>query len=510
MGCRLPHGDDHLEGVVDVEKDIHKMNPDDTEVEPSRENNNKGEELSVMNMFKYFCSMALLVFSVAIIMSLIFTKQTQLSQMAHPAIAFVLIWFLLLWLAMMEGGQASLVGLYPVNRDLYKDSHPTAFKSTYLAHKGDNMERFIVGRQFLVVLVVFLTNLSGAALPDSVVLGLPATLNSIFCGSGVAVIFVTVIIGQLTAQINATSCMLDVINNYFMLYFVTYVSLAIEFSGLLHSVYLVQVVFSKLSGKPITSNEPPRTALQTCFFWIRVLFSCTILGFAFAVVLRALFSNKTTMWDGFPSVVSVILFFVLMGFAGMMEGMQIAFLAVLKLPEEELSKYPIAKKNCDLTFKGTNLQAFLIGRQISVTACMFVVARIITLDVEPGQGENIFGVSDEFQETFLNSNILGAIITTIASSLVWRVIASSSPILFLSNPLIYVIIRLCLIIEASGLCSAAWVLAGIQKKVARFQPDEKYIGVVENVEDDLELQATIESTYSEVQEKPEGEQVASC
>ena len=48
--------------------------------------------------------------------------------------------------------------------------------------------------------------------------------------------------------------MLDFINNYFML-FSTYFSLFIEFTGLLHGVYLVQYLFSALTGKPIESKE---------------------------------------------------------------------------------------------------------------------------------------------------------------------------------------------------------------------------------------------------------------
>jgi len=89
-----------------------------------------------------------------------------------------------------------------------------------------------------------------------------------------------------------------------------------------------------------------------------------------------------------------------MAFVGMMEGMQIALFAVVNLPEEERSRHPIAHKNCQLTFTGTNLQAFLIGRQICVTMCMFVVARITSVavdtDVEDGS-QNIFGVSDGLQ-----------------------------------------------------------------------------------------------------------------
>ena len=80
----------------------------------------------------------------------------------HPAAAFFIFWFLIIWLAMMERGQGALIGLQPVDKALYAETHPRKLKNTTLVHKGDNMERFIVGRQFLVVLVIFLINMCGA------------------------------------------------------------------------------------------------------------------------------------------------------------------------------------------------------------------------------------------------------------------------------------------------------------------------------------------------------------
>jgi len=53
------------------------------------------------------------------------------------------------------------------------------------------------------------------------------------------------------------------------------------------------------------------------------------------------------------------------------------------------------------------------------------------------------------------------------------------PLAFLSNPLIYLIIRLCLVLESTGVCSAAWLLAIIHKQIAGFQLDEVYIGTAE-------------------------------
>jgi Silicon transporter len=426
--------------------------------------------------FKYLYSLALLIFCVVLVMGSIFTQQTTSTSNGFPTIgAFVIFWFLILWLAMMEGGQGALVGLQPIDRSLYQESHPRSYKIAGIVHRGDNMERFIVGRQFLVVLVVFVSQLMSSATPDIELWGISKEATEIFLNSGVALMVVTIVLGQLTAQLNAANCMLDFINNYFMLYFVTYFSMAIEYSGLLHSVYLVQIIFSKLSGQATATTEveqPPRSFVQRSFFWLRVLFSLSLLGFAFAVTLTALFQGQTTMWRGVPEWVSVVLFFLLMCFVGLMEGLQIALFAVVNIPAEDLErKSAAAFKNCQLTFRGENLQAFLIGRQICVTICTFVIARITTLDVQVGVDDNIFGVSDGIQN-FFNTGLLGAVITTIVSSLAWRIIASSFPIAFLSNPLIGNILRLCLLLEASGICSSAWVLARYHKPMVNYQPDD--------------------------------------
>ena len=70
------------------------------------------------------------------------------------------------------------------------------------------------------------------------------------------------------------------------------------------------------------------------------------------MTLKALFEGQTTMWEGVPKWVSVILFFVLMSIVGMLEGMQIAFFAVAKLSKDEQAQHPVAMKTCDLLFQG--------------------------------------------------------------------------------------------------------------------------------------------------------------
>ena len=211
---------------------------------------------AALESFKYLYSSALLILSLIIVHAAMFTNQTTATADfgLPPIVAVIIFWFLLVWLAMMEGGQGALVGLQPVDKALYADSHPRSLMNTKLAHKGDNMERFIVGRQYLVVLVITVINLMGSAVKGASVLDMPKWSTEIFLANGVAMILTTIMVGQLPAQVNAANCMLDFINNYFML-FTSYVSLGIEFSGLVHCVYLVQMIFSKITGKPIESNE---------------------------------------------------------------------------------------------------------------------------------------------------------------------------------------------------------------------------------------------------------------
>ena len=432
-----------------------------------------------LDYFKYSYSIVLLLFSVSMVMSCIFQNQSTATfdMGLHPILACIIFWILIGWLGIMEGGQGCIVGLKPVSPTKYATTHPLTLKTCQVAHHGDNLERFIIGRQFLVVLVIFLINMMGNAIPHATPFpNLPPVFNTIFLENGVAMMLTTINIGQLPSQVNAAVAMLDFINNYIMIV-TTYISLIIEFSGLLHCVHLVQFLFAIVTKTKIQSNEDERTMIRKVFFWLRVLMSVTILGFALAVTIEALKEGKSGMWESVSPTLSIILFLVLLCVVGLMEGIQIAAFALINTSEEELIETStMAYSNCQLMFdNGNNFQSFLIGRQIFVAALMFIVARIATINVEVGQGLNIFGVSDSVQ-SFLNTGLLGSIILTVIGSLAWRVIASSYPLLFMSNPLIYIIIRACFLLEATGICAASWLIAVVMRIVFRLKNDNVYLG----------------------------------
>ncbi|KAG7360401.1 silicon transporter [Nitzschia inconspicua] len=423
-------------------------------------------------------SLFLLGFSIVIVMALIATGNTKIASDVHPAAAAVILWVCIIWMSMVEGGQCSMVGLPPIDRSLYKESHPKTWQICEWGHKGDNLDRYLMGRQFMVIFINFTISLAGAPLAGAEVLGLPQWIISIFLESGIAMVLTNVIIGQLTSQVNASHCMLDYINNNFMV-FTYWVAALIEVTGVMHTSYLIRYMAYWAAGKPVESNEPPRDGIQNLWFWGRVVWSLGILGFALAVTLEALFKGQTALWEGVPEVVGLILFFVLMCVVGLLEGMQIAFFAVSKLPKSERGEAPMALRTCECLFKngGRNLPGFMCGRQMTVTLCFFIIARVTTIQVGEGEG-NVFGVNDTLQN-FFNTGFLGAIITTILGSISWQLVASAFPLAFLSNPIVYIFLQLALALEATGICAAAWFLALIQKKIMGFQYDEVYVGTPE-------------------------------
>jgi len=439
--------------------------------------------MAPFDLVRYAISLGLLVFSIVLVGALIFTGNTRVAAEANPWVALIVCILAVFWLTMIEGQQASLVGLPPVDPDLYKDSHPGTYKNAAIAFKGDNLDRYLMGRQFMVLMVVFTINQAAGPLdPGGEVLGMPDGVKFVFLDIGLGMVIFTCILGQLSTQVIASHCMIDYINNYFAL-FTLYVCMFVEFTGIMHSSYLIQNILSAASGKPIITNEPPRTGFTFAFFWGRVLMSLAILGFCMAVTLVALFNGDTMVAVKYPSIpngVNVFLFFFFMSVVGMLEAMQIAFFAVAKLPANERGTSFFGQKTSELLFKGNgnNLAGFMIGRQLTVVFSFFLVGAITGLNIPEGQGNNIFGIKDSAQK-FLNFGFHGAVITTILASISWQLAASAFPIAFLNNPVTYLLLVIALFLEFIGICAGAWVVAKTIKGALGYQYDEVYVGTPE-------------------------------
>jgi len=107
---------------------------------------------------------------------------------------------------------------------------------------------------------------------------------------------------------------------------------------------------------------------------------------------------------------------------------------------------------------------------------MFLLARITTTDVDPDISPvTVLGMPPTLQN-FFNTGLPGALITTVVASLAWRIIAACFPVEFMASPLVYITIQSCLLVEATGIFSAAWLMADGLKVATGLRNDEEYLG----------------------------------
>jgi hypothetical protein len=469
---------------------------------------------------RYTYSTAIVVFSLAVICKGIVDKQMNIydvfgEDMPSP-VAFLITIVLIVWLGFLEGAQAGIVGLHGVPKSEYEATHPIALRTTTLCHRGGNLESFIVGRQFLVVFVVFIISntLTFQADLEELPFGLPAWVGEAFLESGLMGAVVTIVFGQLISQLVASKCNVDYLNSH-VCYVTAIIALAIEYSGLMHFVYVLQWVAIKLSGTtpeggrkssssadgmdlsdmdpstgaPLLENGEGGTVVvsasgdaqpdsfATKAFWVaRCVLSALLLGFALAVVVDSLFEERTNLWESVPSWAGFLIFLVLLVMAGTLEGLQIALFTCQKMDREVFkTSHPRAYNNLSHVFNGDNLNAFLIGRQIFITLLMFVLGQVTTISAGEDGDATVFGLPVGLQEGIMETGLLGAIITTILGSLTARCIATAFPLGFCNAPAMGLVIRVCLSFEFVGVTHVAWPLSAAYKASSGMQADDTYL-----------------------------------
>ena len=123
----------------------------------------------------------------------------------HWGLDVFLFWIMLWWIAMLEGCQISIVGLQRHDPEIFKETHPRAYKSCKLVLAGANVERFLVGRQFLLIFNGFLASrVGGSKTIDNLVIGgwvWDSFVTQLFFSNGVLLMIVIVALGQVRVHV---------------------------------------------------------------------------------------------------------------------------------------------------------------------------------------------------------------------------------------------------------------------------------------------------------------------
>jgi len=441
----------------------------------------------------YWWGMALMLFAVCVVMTGIFERYNNPPWKVDDGSAileFFLFWAMLSWIAMLEGCQISVVGLQGYDYNSFKESHPRAYAACRLCHEGPNVERFLVGRQFLLLFNGFLVSRIGGGTGDlngksdsgNFEMGswewtLPFT--QFFYQNGVLLMIVIVALGQLPCQLVAADKMLGFFNLPLgHVYFVIYPCLIVESIGLTHSSYLLKDVLCWISGIDMSLADPEKELNKNFFHWFRCGLSVFAVCFSATFVIKGIALGQTNAtegagWERLPGGAAVIvsLFFIFM--LASAEGIQVSVIALATVPGTSYrDKSPLAYRTAALALKGRNMSAFLAGRQFLTAMNMVLLARVTSYAGADGEllpgGDWGMGT---FFNTLLQTGFIGAILVVNVAQLASQVTASIFPIAVINNYFMYWILVLMLFIEQVGIVNACWPLAYFIERIFGMVPD---------------------------------------
>jgi len=432
----------------------------------------------------------LLLFAVSVVMAGIFTKVNNPPwdhSESHPVLDFILFWMMLSWISMLEGCQISVVGLQVYDFESFRESHPRAYEACKLVHTGPNVERFLVGRQFLLLFNGFLVSRIGGGLGSVQRLEMGEwtwnhELTQFFFSNGVLLMIVIVALGQLPCQLVAADKMLG----FFDLplghvYFVIWPCLIVESIGLTHSSYLLKDVLCWISGIDTSKADPAKELNKDALHWAKCTLSVAAVVFSGTFIIKGIALSQTNAtqgagWNKLPGGAAVVvsLFFVFM--LASAEGIQVSVIA-LKTVSGDVYKErsPLAYRTAKLALKGRNMSAFLVGRQFLTAMNMVLLARVTSYAGGDGEGGLLeggdWGMGEFFNKYLLQTGFVGAIFVVNVAQLASQVTASIFPIAVINNYFMYWILRLMLFIEAAGIVNACWPLATAVELIFGMEPD---------------------------------------
>lgn len=164
----------------------------------------------------------------------------------HPAINFVLLILALTLLSYVEALHYAVVAVEKWDMSQYADRFPRAVKCHKLVDTPEKVKKFLVGRQFFVIFVVFLIAqiTSFPDIPNDFA-GLPSAMVLILLQTGLPGIALVLTYGQLASQIFVEEFTLQLLN-YYGCEFCIRLSLGAEYIGICHFSWFLFSTISRL------------------------------------------------------------------------------------------------------------------------------------------------------------------------------------------------------------------------------------------------------------------------
>lgn len=231
------------------------------------------ERTSWWRVASYYWSTALLLIAVVFTYATIVIGDSagfSNTVAAPPAYAIFFnllsVTLLVLWSCLLEGSQAAIVGLSTLDPTMFQHSHPQAYRVMCYIKKQHNVERFILGRQLLIIFVTFAINRLAVYDPKQspdFTLGTWTWNNTatvVLLQNAVFLTIVLAVLGSLVGQLVAAGNMAGFLELPFAPYWTVLMpSLALESTGLTHCSYVLAGLFTSAPSEHGVSNKATDT-----------------------------------------------------------------------------------------------------------------------------------------------------------------------------------------------------------------------------------------------------------
>lgn len=409
---------------------------------------------------KYGISSAMTVTYLVYIMWGIWTNQAVLP--GPPVLHFIIFCFCLTLVAYLEGLQVAILNCEHVDPEKRKESHPRAYKLMTSVRQGNNVERFLVGRQFFTIFVMTLMA-QVTSFPDIYHLGVPDAVWFIFISTGLPGAMVVTTIGSLQPQLLAAKDPWNFLNLRGS-YSTLMLCYALEWTGICtHFAWMLIAILKKTlfrSDIPTRENEEEMAKHHLAMDYLKYVMSFCVISMYFTYLMFGMWTGESLLGQsGLPGAVVFICFACCILFLALLEGLQVGILVrENKDPDENNYEetHPRAHALMKRATHEKNVRRFLIGRQFFV---IFVVFLINQCTIFPDIQQ--FGVNNILWFFVIQLGLPTALNVLCFGQLPAQLLANHDPMLFMNRPGPRFTLEVCLFTEMTGIAHFSWVVTAL-------------------------------------------------
>jgi len=435
----------------------------------------------------------------------------------EPIANFILLFAALTLLAYCEALHYGVVSIEKWDMEQYKEKFPRAYNCWKLVDTPSKVKKFLVGRQFFTIFVVFLISqiTSFPFIPPNFI-GMPHGVVLALIETGLPGVAIVLTFGQLVSQIFVEEFTLQFMNLYGC-NFVIRISLAAEYIGICHFSWLLfhsaarvfcsdvkkakkvmrlnsQTELSSLAAgnstttidveeSPTEKNRGPGfdTGLHTkealgVFDYLKYLWSTFATGCSVGIILYGISIRAYVLPT--PPAAAYIIAVLMLANLFFLEGLMIAIVATQYWdPETWKDVYPVAYATHKLVNLPDNVKRFIIGRQFFTVLTNFLLGQIFTFAFfeNPGWNPILFYI-------VIKSGLVGVLTTLSFGQLMPELLAAEYPLRFMNLTYSYWVVYMSLFFDFIGVGHCAWAFYYLTRSIfcrGQIGEHEKDIGAAE-------------------------------